>query len=125
MHPDYPVDIFTSCLTTPIQIALRWFVRNNRASMGDLDPDSVDRIPGQANDRKTPIGELNWIFTAVTDSIAWNVLPKPLFQRLFRQDLLVAGGSDSAQFELHTSIVSTDATWCGGSSAVVCLGLGL
>jgi HEAT repeat len=27
---------------------------------------------------------------AVTDSIAWNVLPKPLFQRLFRQDLLVA-----------------------------------
>ncbi|KAG7373952.1 Raptor N-terminal caspase like domain containing protein [Nitzschia inconspicua] len=90
MDPDYPADIFTSCLTTPIQIALRWFVRNNRASMGDLDPDVVDDIPGQANDRKTPIGELNWIFTAITDSIAWNVLPTPLFQRLFRQDLLVA-----------------------------------
>lgn len=90
LDPDYPADIFTSCLTTPIQIALRWFVRNNRASMGDLDPDVVDDVPGHANDRKTPLGELNWIFTAITDSIAWNVLPKPLFQRLFRQDLLVA-----------------------------------
>lgn len=30
------------------------------------------------------------IFTAVTDTIAWNVLPKDLFQKLFRQDLLVA-----------------------------------
>lgn len=90
MHPEYPADIFTSCLTTPIQIALRWFVRRNRHSMGPLNPEAVDAIPGQANDRKTPLGELNWIFTAVTDSIAWNVLPKPLFQRLFRQDLLVA-----------------------------------
>lgn len=33
---------------------------------------------------------MNWIFTAITDAIAWNVLPSPLFQRLFRQDLLVA-----------------------------------
>lgn len=91
MHPDYPADIFTSCLTTPIPIALRWFVRHNASgSMSGLHPDAVDAIPGKANDRKTPLGELNWIFTAVTDSIAWNILPKPLFQRLFRQDLLVA-----------------------------------
>ena len=26
MNPQYPADIFTSCLTTPIPIALRWFV---------------------------------------------------------------------------------------------------
>ena len=90
MHPDYPADIFTSCLTTPIKMALRWFVRRNPQSMGGLHPDAVDAIPGKDNDRKTPLGELNWIFTAVTDSIAWNILPKPLFQRLFRQDLLVA-----------------------------------
>jgi hypothetical protein len=90
MHPDYPADIFTSCLTTPIKMALRWFVRRNPQSMGGLHPDVVDAIPGRANDRKTPLGELNWIFTSVTDSIAWNILPKPLFQRLFRQDLLVA-----------------------------------
>jgi len=90
MHPDYPADIFTSCLTTPIPMALRWFVRRNQASMSGLHPDAVDAIPGKATDRKTPLGELNWIFTAVTDSIAWNILPKPLFQRLFRQDLMVA-----------------------------------
>ena len=85
------------------------------------------RIPGRVNDRRTPLGELNWIFTAVTDTIAWNTLPRgvfsfvgyyaqyllniqlhayrysalprthsilscvlELFQKLFRQDLLVA-----------------------------------
>ena len=36
------------------------------------------------------LGELNWIFTAITDTIAWNALPRDLFQKLFRQDLLVA-----------------------------------
>jgi len=25
MNPDLPADIFTSCLTTPIKIALRWW----------------------------------------------------------------------------------------------------
>jgi len=75
------------------------------------------RIPGQLTDRRTMLGELNWIFTAITDTIAWNTLPRgnrfelykftdakksmiilimkikcsiDLFQRLFRQDLLVA-----------------------------------
>lgn len=36
------------------------------------------------------IGELNWIFTAITDTIAWNMLPRDLFQQLFRADLLTA-----------------------------------
>jgi regulator-associated protein of mTOR len=49
-----------------------------------------NRIPGSIEDRKTPLGELNWIFTAITDTIAWSVLPQDLFQKLFRQDLLVA-----------------------------------
>ena len=26
------------------------------------------------------MGELNWIFTAITDTIAWNILPPDLFQ---------------------------------------------
>lgn len=41
-----------------------------------LDADLIDKIPGRQNDRKTPLGELNWIFTAITDTIAWNVLPR-------------------------------------------------
>lgn len=51
---------------------------------------TMPQIPGHLNSRRTPLGELNWIFTAVTDTIAWNVLPRDLFQKLFRQDLLVA-----------------------------------
>ena len=42
---------------------------------GSLDLSLIDQIPGRQNDRKTLLGELNWIFTAITDTIAWNVLP--------------------------------------------------
>ena len=91
LHPDLPADLFTSCLTTPIKISLRWFIKQ---SAGKLVPavslDLLDKIPGQLTDRRTMLGELNWIFTAITDTIAWNTLPRDLFQRLFRQDLLVA-----------------------------------
>ena len=52
--------------------------------------DNVFLFPGQFGDRRTMLGELNWIFTAITDTIAWNTLPRDLFQKLFRQDLLVA-----------------------------------
>ncbi|KAL9398912.1 hypothetical protein Peur_007873 [Populus x canadensis] len=86
---EFPADVFTSCLTTPIKMALKWFYR--RSLLCDsLDYSLIDKIPGRQNDRKTLLGELNWIFTAVTDTIAWNVLPRDLFQKLFRQDLLVA-----------------------------------
>ncbi|XP_061357786.1 regulatory-associated protein of TOR 1-like isoform X2 [Gastrolobium bilobum] len=86
---EFPADVFTSCLTTPIKMALRWFC--TRSLLREtLDYSLIDKIPGRPNDRKTLLGELNWIFTAVTDTIAWNVLPHDLFQRLFRQDLLVA-----------------------------------
>ena len=44
------------------------------------------RVPGSPSERRTPSGELNWIFTAVTDAIAWATLPRDLFRRLFRQD---------------------------------------
>lgn len=50
-----------------------------------ISKELIDRIPGRQTDRKTPLGELNWIFTAITDTIAWNCLPRALFQKLFRQ----------------------------------------
>lgn len=89
MHPDLPADIFTCCLTTPIEIALRWFVSENLL-VKSITTDMLKKIPGRLNDRRTPLGELNWIFTAITDTIAWNSLPHALFQKLFRQDLMVA-----------------------------------
>lgn len=30
------------------------------------------------------------MFTAITDTIAWNTLPSTMFKKVFRQDLLVA-----------------------------------
>jgi regulator-associated protein of mTOR len=109
MNPEFPADLFTSCLTTPIKIALRWcaFYAEtcflcvklssfrcvvcdslkfgllspqirfaSRSTLTHVTPDMIDKIPGKLNDRKTPLGELNWIFTAITDTIAWNVLPR-------------------------------------------------
>ncbi|EMR10687.1 hypothetical protein PNEG_00838 [Pneumocystis murina B123] len=89
MNPDLPADLFTCCLTSPIEIAVRWFVLQN-PFLSNITIDMVMRIPGRLQDRRTPLGELNWIFTAITDTIAWNILPKPLFKKLFRQDLMVA-----------------------------------
>lgn len=89
MSPELPADLLTCCLTTPIEIALRWIVLHDPL-IKNVTPDMILKIPGKLNDRRTPLGELNWIFTAITDTIAWNVLPPEVFQRLFRQDLMVA-----------------------------------
>lgn len=91
MNPQLPADLFTACLTTPIKIGLKWFTLQQSASLvPKLSANFLDRIPGRLNDRRTMLGELNWIFTAITDTIAWNTMPRELFQKLFRQDLLVA-----------------------------------
>lgn len=100
MSPDLPADLFTCCLTSPIETALRFFVqqdplkRNLNRSSDDprsrLTVDMVMKLPGDLKDRRTPLGELQWIFTAVTDTIAWLSFPRDTFMRLFRQDLLVA-----------------------------------
>ena len=89
MNPDLPADLFTSCLTTPIDIALRVFILQNPL-LSKITIDQVKKIPGRTSDRKSPRGELYWIFTSVTDTIAWSVLRRPLFKKLFRQDLMVA-----------------------------------
>ena len=90
-NPDLPADIFTSCLTTPIAMAVRFFMlQNPLRSTWDVTLDQARKIPGKVSERRTPLGELNWIFTAITDTIAWNSLDKDLFKKLFRQDLMVA-----------------------------------
>ncbi|KAK6112160.1 Raptor N-terminal CASPase like domain family protein [Brugia pahangi] len=89
MDSRLPADLFTSCILTPIQISVLWYILKNH--LEDRFPVTiVDKIPGQLSDRRTMLGELNWIFTAITDTIAWSSLPKELFQKLFRLDLLLA-----------------------------------
>ena len=88
-NPSLPADLFTCCLTTPIAISMRYHVLENPLPF-PLTMKDLANVPGRAAERRSPMGELNWILTAITDTIAWNVLPAPLFRQLFRQDLMVA-----------------------------------
>ena len=88
-NPDLPADLFTACLTTPVSISLRCFVLNSQIPI-DITLKDLDKVPGRLQERRTPLGELNWIFTAITDTIAWNSLSRKDFRKLFRQDLMVA-----------------------------------
>jgi len=88
-NPLLPADVFTSCLTTPIEMALWFFVLQNPLP-SQISPERAKKLPGRLQERRTPLGELNWIFTAITDTIAWTTLPRPLFRKFFRQDLMVA-----------------------------------
>ncbi|TFK56405.1 hypothetical protein OE88DRAFT_12946 [Heliocybe sulcata] len=87
--PELPADLFTSCLTSPIDIALRYFVMNHQLP-NNITADMVMQLPGDLKDRRTPLGELNWIFIAITDTIAWTTFPREVFTRLYRSDLLIA-----------------------------------
>uniref|UniRef100_D8PM15 Raptor N-terminal CASPase-like domain-containing protein n=1 Tax=Schizophyllum commune (strain H4-8 / FGSC 9210) TaxID=578458 RepID=D8PM15_SCHCM len=87
--PELPADLFTSCLTSPIDIALRFFLMNHQLP-NNIKIDMVLQLPGDLKDRKTPLGELNWIFTAITDTIAWTTFDHDTFTRLYRCDLLIA-----------------------------------
>lgn len=95
MSPALPADLFLLCLTCPIDVSIRWFIMQLPLSKSyyALLPRNASGnvvVPGKLTDRRTPLGELNWIFTAITDTIAWALLSRPLFKRLFRQDLMVA-----------------------------------
>ncbi|KDR78409.1 hypothetical protein GALMADRAFT_245577 [Galerina marginata CBS 339.88] len=87
--PELPADVFTSCLTSPIDIALRYFIMNHHLP-NNITHDMVMQLPGDLKDRRTPLGELNWIFTAITDTIAWTTFSRETFTRLYRCDLLIA-----------------------------------
>lgn len=92
-NPAYPADLFTACLTTPVKAALVWFINRTKLTHAKkISIEEINKLPGmnQPSNRKSPYGELNWIFTAITDSIAWSMLPRALFLKLFRQDMLVA-----------------------------------
>ncbi|KAK3355322.1 raptor N-terminal caspase like domain-containing protein [Neurospora tetraspora] len=88
-NPDLPADLFTCCLTTPIEMAL-WFFCLQNPLKTKISPERAKKLPGRLQERRTPLGELNWIFTAITDTIAWTTLPRHLFRKFFRQDLMVA-----------------------------------
>mmetsp|Transcript_23721 Transcript_23721/g.72484 ORF Transcript_23721/g.72484 Transcript_23721/m.72484 type:complete len:2032 (-) Transcript_23721:126-6221(-) len=86
--PELPADLFTACLTSPMRVALQFASGDGLVT---VPPHLIaNGLPGSPNDRRSPAGELNWVFTAITDAIAWASLPRELFRRLFRQDMLLA-----------------------------------
>ncbi|SGZ39943.1 related to Target of rapamycin complex 1 subunit KOG1 [Hanseniaspora guilliermondii] len=113
MNEELPADLFTCCLTTPIEISIKIYLMQsplkdtkysilfkNSKESNIRDHHTTDKnnfskmpdivIPGKSTDRRTPLGELNWIFTAITDTIAWTTLPRDVFNQLFRHDLITA-----------------------------------
>lgn len=50
MYPELPADLFTSCLTTPIKMALRWFVMQKHGMLATkVDIEMLEKIPGENN----------------------------------------------------------------------------
>eukprot|EP01063_Lacrimia_lanifica_P010634 TRINITY_DN17372_c3_g1_i1.p1 TRINITY_DN17372_c3_g1~~TRINITY_DN17372_c3_g1_i1.p1 ORF type:complete len:1289 (+),score=471.02 TRINITY_DN17372_c3_g1_i1:116-3982(+) len=94
-NPVLPADLLTSCLTTPIRASLEWYFNYSQREclLTNVTKQMLQNVPGQMIERKTPLGELHWIFTAVTDAIAWSCLPRDLFNRLLRprHDMLQVG----------------------------------
>lgn len=88
-NPHLPADLFTSCLTTPIQTSLAFHLGHSE-HRNEYPENILDMIPGNLGERRTVLGELNWIFTAITDTIAFTSIDRDTFQKLFRQDLLLA-----------------------------------
>ncbi|CAJ1009123.1 putative Raptor N-terminal CASPase like domain containing protein [Leishmania naiffi] len=93
LSPALPADLLTSCLTTPLRMALEWYIgfSFHAVLLPHVTADMIRNIPGDYNDRKSPRGELNWILNAVTDTIAWCTLPPTQFHYLFRQSTAVKG----------------------------------
>ena len=88
-NPNLPADLFTACLTSPILMSMRFHILENPFP-SNVSIHDVLKTPGRTSERRSPMGELNWILTAITDTIAWNILPPALFKTLFRQDLMIA-----------------------------------
>ncbi|KAG5506816.1 hypothetical protein GH5_06032 [Leishmania sp. Ghana 2012 LV757] len=88
-HPRLPSDILTSCLTTPLRMAILWFIAE-RPRLQALHPLILHLFPGTLTDKKTPLGQLQWYLQTITECIAWSTLSLPQYSRLFREDVYVA-----------------------------------
>lgn len=49
------------------QVALRWFCSRSLLRHEGITKELIDRIPGKQTDRKTPLGELNWVSAGAWD----------------------------------------------------------
>ena len=112
---DFPADVFTACLTRPLEPPCSSRCARRSAARRRPPPPAAQllaALPGSLGDRRSPLGELTWVLTAITDSIAWQLLPPALFRRLFRQDVLLSALlrnfvlASRVMHTLHCSVVS-------------------
>eukprot|EP00466_Bigelowiella_natans_P016230 jgi/Bigna1/39237/e_gw1.31.58.1 len=87
-NPDFPADLFSSCLLTPVRTSLRWCRRRRRRRPHIYIYIYIYIYIWRANQRDTLHGELNWALTSITDAIAFDLLPADTFTKLYRQVLL-------------------------------------
>lgn len=57
--PELTAVLFTLCVTSPIDIALRYSLLNNQLP-NRISTDQIMQLPGDLKDRQTPLGQLNW-----------------------------------------------------------------
>ncbi|KPI88159.1 hypothetical protein ABL78_2736 [Leptomonas seymouri] len=88
-HVRLPSDILTSCLTTPLRMAVLWFIAE-RPELQELHPLLLRLFPGALKDKRTPLGQLQWYLQSIIECIAWSTLSLPEYSRLFREDVYVA-----------------------------------
>lgn len=105
--PALPADLFTCCMTTPIEISVKFFLLRNPLTASyyeglfDVDLFNVNsdfkqkehKIRGfdvlyfkRTPEKKDQIADLIYIYTSITDTIAYTMVPRNLFRRCFRQD---------------------------------------
>ena len=93
MNPALPADMLTCCLTTPLTIALEWFIHYSHRSLllPSVTPEMVRKTPGDPAQRRTPLGELHTVLVTILDCMAWSTLPKEQYHKLLRNDPMVRG----------------------------------
>lgn len=105
--PELPADLFTCCMTSPIEISVKFFLLRNQEftkyfeglfnrdtntlssdfkykslKLKDFDVSYFKRT----SDKKDQIADLLYIYTSITDTIAYTSVPRSLFRRCFRLD---------------------------------------
>ncbi|EPY22663.1 hypothetical protein STCU_08185 [Strigomonas culicis] len=95
LSPALPADLLTSCLTTPLKMALEWYIGFSQLKilLPHVTDDMIRSLPGDITDPCTPQGDLQLVLTAVTETVAWCAMEPAQFQYLLRQD-----GSTAALF---------------------------
>ena len=110
-NPNFPVDVFTACLTTPLSIALLDHFHSNTTNT-KLPEEFLRTFPIEGNEHSTVVNDLYAIMTSITETIAWNDLPRG---RCIRPDMQIFLSSSSGRTRRLDRCSATSFCPCGSS----------